>query len=138
MHQIEIKYEGELRTRSVHLQSGETIITDAPIDNEGKGEAFSPTDLIGSALGSCILTIMGIAAKKREINIRGTRCEVTKIMGANPRKIAKIIIHIFFPISFIQKHQDILEKSAHSCPVHQSLHADIEKDLIFHYFNSSG
>ena len=136
MHQIEIKYEGELRTRSIHLYSGDSIITDAPTDNQGKGEAFSPTDLVANALGSCILTIMGIAAKTRRINMQGTRCEVTKIMSDNPRKISKLMIHIFFPSVLNQKCQMILEKSAHSCPVHQSLHADIEKNIIFHYPSS--
>ena len=136
MHQIEIKYVGELRTEAIHLQSGERIINDAPTDNKGKGEAFSPTDLLANALGSCILTIMGIAAKTRRINIQGTRIEVTKIMSDNPRKISKILIHIFMPSVLNQKCQVILEKSAHSCPVHHSLHTDIEKDIIFHYPSS--
>ena len=137
MHQIEIEYEGELRTRAVHLQSGQSIITDAPTDNQGKGEAFSPTDLTASALGSCILTIMGIAAAQRGINIRGTRSEVTKIMGQNPRKISKIIIHIYIPITLSEKNMVILEKSAHSCPVHRSLHIDTKKVIIFHYPQST-
>ena len=132
MHQIEIEYKGELRTCAVHLQSGESIITDAPTDNEGKGEAFSPTDLVATSLGSCMLTIMGIVAKQMEINIRGTRSKVTKIMGDKPRKITKIIIHIYFPFNLCKEHQAILKKSALSCPVHQSLHADVEKDIIFH------
>ena len=92
MHHIEIEYEGKLRTRAVHLKSGQSIATDAPIDNKGKGENFSPTDLAVTALGSCILTIMGIAADQRGINIRSTRTEITKIMSNNPRKISKIII----------------------------------------------
>ena len=137
MHQIEIEYEGELRTRAVHLQSGQSIITDAPADNQGKGEAFSPTDLTASSLGSCILTIMGIAASQRGINIRGTRSKITKIMGKNPRKISEIIIHIYFPITLSDKNMLILEKSAHSCPVHHSLHIDTKKVIIFHYLNSS-
>ena len=137
MHQIEIEYEGKLRTRAVHLQSGESILTDAPTDNKGRGEAFSPTDLAASALGSCILTIMGIAAESRGINIKGTRAEVTKVMRENTRKISKIIVHIFFPLYMSKKNQTILEKSAFSCPVHHSLHQDIVKDIYFHYPDSS-
>ena len=135
MHQIEIKYVGELRTEAIHLQSGERIINDAPTDNKGKGEAFSPTDLVATALGTCILTIMGIAAEQRGINIRGTRSEVAKIMCENPRRISKIIIHIYFSINLSKQHKTILEKSALLCPVHNSLHAEIEKKIIFHHPN---
>ena len=133
MYQIKIEYQGELRTHAVHLQSGQSIITDAPTDNKGKGKAFSPTDLAVSALGSCILTIMGIAADQLGLNIRGTRTEITKIMSEKPRKITKIIMHIYFPSTFSSKHQAILEKSAYSCPVCQSFHPDVEKEIIFHY-----
>lgn len=98
MHQIEIKYAGKLRTLAMHLQSSQSIVTDAPIDNEWKGEYFSPTDLVATALGSCILTIMGIAVTQRGINIRDTRTEITKIISENPRKISQIIIHIYISL----------------------------------------
>ena len=133
MHQIEIKYKGNLRTHAVHLQSGKSIVTDAPTDNKGRGEAFSPTDIVASALGSCILTIIGIVAERHGLNVEGMRCEVSKIMSENPRKISNIIIHIFFPITLSSKNQKTLEKTAYSCPVHQSLHVDIEIEIVFHY-----
>ena len=94
MSQSNIVYKNNLRTEAVHLSSGETIITDAPIDNKGKGEAFSPTDLVATALGSCMITIMGIAAQKHDIDISGTSASVKKIMGSNPRKIAEVVIDI--------------------------------------------
>ena len=98
MHQIIIEYEGELRTRAKHLKSGNEIFTDAPVDNHGKGEAFSPTDLTAASLGSCILTIMGIAAERRGMDLKGTRSEITKIMGQNPRRINKVKIQIHFKL----------------------------------------
>ena len=94
-HQIEIEYQGNLRTESIHLSSGHRIITDAPIDNYGKGKAFSPTDLVVSALGSCILTIVGIVATRNKVEIDGSKCEVLKEMTANPRRITKIVINIY-------------------------------------------
>ena len=93
MHQIEIEYKGTLRTESVHLKSGQKLQTAAPVDNKGKGEAFSPTDLTASALGSCMLTIMGITAESRDIDNSGARAEITKVMGTNPRRITQIIIN---------------------------------------------
>ncbi len=124
MHQIEIEYKGKLRTESVHLKSGQKLITDAPVDNKGKGEAFSPTDLTASALGSCMLTIMGIVAERRDIDISGVRAEIEKVMGANPRRIVQIIINIYFQIKLAKHEKKIFEKSALSCPVHRSLHPD--------------
>ena len=133
MHQIIVEYEGDLRTRAKHLKSGNEIVTDAPIDNHGKGETFSPTDLIATALASCILTIMGIVGKRRGLNLQGTTSEITKIMSENPRRISEIHVKIFFKINFPQNHQKILEKAAYSCPVHQSLHENLKKKLIFNY-----
>ena len=135
MHQIEIEYKGNLRTESVHLESGQKLITDAPVDNKGKGEAFSPTDLTASALGSCMLTIMGIVAERRDIDISGVRAEIEKVMGANPRRIVQIIINIYFQIKLAKHEQKIFEKSALSCPVHRSLHSDTEILTRFHYYN---
>ena len=134
MHQILIEYKGNLRTESLHIKSGKKLITDAPLDNKGKGEAFSPTDLTASALGSCMLTIMGITADSRDINISGTRAEIEKVMGTNPRRITKIIINIYFHIKLTKQEKQLFEKSALSCPVHRSLHPDTEILTKFHYY----
>ena len=133
MHQIEIEYKGSLRTESIHLISGQKIITDAPIDNKGKGEAFSPTDLTVSALGSCMLTIMGMTANSRDIDITGARAEIEKVMETNPRRITRIIINIYFQIKLDKREIIIFEKSALSCPVHRSFHPDTEILTQFHY-----
>jgi len=133
MHQIEIEYKGDLRTEAVHLKSGEKIITDAPIDNKGKGAAFSPTDLTAVALGSCMLTIMGISAKSRNINFAGTHATIEKKMGSNPRRISEIILHLYFPNSHTEVEQKLFQKSAHSCPVHHSLHHEIQINIQFHF-----
>ena len=129
MHQIEITYTNNLRTQSNHLQSGNKIITDAPVDNHGNGEAFSPTDLAVTALGSCLLTIMGIAAKTHGINIDQSIARVTKFMSKNPRKIGKIIIDIDIPYELSTKEKRLLNQAAKACPVHHSLHPDIEKEI---------
>lgn len=127
-------YQGSLRTLSVHLQSGSEIITDAPIDNHGKGEAFSPTDLLATSLANCMLTIVGIAAKTHGFSIDGATAEVTKVMADNPRRVAKIGVVITFPPNgYVQKHKIIIEKAANSCPVIKSLHPDIQKDVVFKY-----
>ena len=133
MHQIEIEYEGNLRTSAIHLQSGNRIITDAPSDNEGRGEAFSPTDLVASALGSCILTILGILSERNRINIKGARCKITKVMDKSPRKISKIVVDIIFPEKLSPKNQKLMQQAVMSCPVHRSLNSDMLKDIIFHY-----
>lgn len=128
-----VTYLGDLRTESQHLQSGSKLITDAPVDNHGKGEAFSPTDTVANALASCMLTIMGIKAKDLEIDIIGTTAEVTKTMESTPRRISKIKVVIQLPNSFEEKEQKILENAAMTCPVFHSLHPDIEKDISFKY-----
>lgn len=124
-------YEGDLRTRMTHLQSGSLVETDAPTDNNGKGERFSPTDLVASALASCMLTIIGIAARTHGFSIDGTRCEVEKIMAANPRRISQINIRMQFPAdqSYDEKTKAIIERAARTCPVIESLHPDCIKDL---------
>ena len=132
-HQIEIIYSGELRTWSTHLKSGDDIITDAPVDNQGKGEAFSPTDLVASALGSCMLTIMGITANTQNINIDGTSARVKKVMGEDPRRISEIHLAITFIQPLGDKHRAILERAAHHCPVSKSLHPDLKEVVTFHY-----
>ena len=124
-------YQGGLRTLATHIRSGNTIITDAPVDNKGKGEAFSPTDLVATALASCMITIMGIKADEMNINIEGTTAEVEKIMGSEPRRIAQVNILINVPISADDKTKKILEKSAITCPVDKSLSESMIRDVKF-------
>jgi putative redox protein len=128
-------YLGELRTAATHLRSGTIVETDAPIDNQGRGERFSPSDLVATALGSCMLTIMGIAARTHEINITGTECDVEKIMVSDPRRIGEIKINMYFSSdhSYDDKQKAILERAAMTCPVIESLHPDIKKTVLFHW-----
>ncbi|WP_207535460.1 OsmC family protein [Desertivirga arenae] len=128
-----ITYLGDLRTESVHLQSGDKIITDAPVDNKGRGEAFSPTDLLATSLGSCMITIMAIAARERGINIDGTSCNITKVMAAEPRRVSEIHAELHFPANYTDKEKAILEHAAKTCPVFYSLHPDIVKNITFVY-----
>jgi len=131
MATIHTTYLGGLRTEATHLQSGTKIITDAPTDNKGKGEAFSPTDLLAESLASCILTTMGIAADVHGINIDNTDCEVTKIMAQNPRRVAEIVVNLKFPQTYDDKQKKILEHAALGCPVAVSLHPDVVKTIDF-------
>ena len=133
MISFEIKYQGNLRTTATHLDSGSEISTDAPKDNHGLGEAFSPTDMVCSALASCILTIMAIAVEKNGININGTKAMVTKTMENNPRRISKIDIELTFTKNYDAKTKIILERAAFNCPVHQSLSNKVEKNINFIY-----
>lgn len=128
-----VVYTGSLRTEAEHLKSGAKIITDAPTDNHGKGEAFSPTDSVATGLASCMLTVMGIKAEEIEVNLKGTTAEVTKTMAANPRRISKVEIMINFPETYSEKSRKILENIARTCPVLQSLHPDMEKLISFKY-----
>ena len=124
-------YKGALRTEATHIRSGNTIITDAPIDNKGKGEAFSPTDLLATAMASCILTIMGIKANGMNTNIEGASAEVKKIMGTGPRRITQINILIHIPVSADEKTKKILEKAAMTCPVEKSLSNSMVREVKF-------
>lgn len=126
-----VTYIGELRTTSVHLQSGIEILSDAPKDNHGKGEAFSPTDLVANSLATCMISIMGIKSKDLNVDLSGSTAEVTKIMQAEPRKIAKIEVVFNMTISPDDKTKIILERAAMTCPVLLSLHPDIEKKVTF-------
>lgn len=128
-----ITYLGDLRTSSIHLQSGTEILSDAPTDNHGRGEAFSPTDLVANALGSCMISIMAIKSKDLGLDLIGSTVSVTKIMQAEPRKIAKIIIVIDMSIATIEKNKIILERAAMTCPVFLSLNPDIEKEISFNW-----
>jgi uncharacterized OsmC-like protein len=131
MATIATTYLGGLRTEATHLQSGTKIITDAPTDNQGKGEAFSPTDLLAESLAGCMLTTMGIAARTHGINMDDTKCEVTKIMAANPRRVAEVVINLKFPETYDDKQKGILEAAALGCPVMISLHPDLKKTVDF-------
>ena len=125
-------YESNLRTTCVHLQSGSSIETDAPTDNKGKGERFSPTDLIATGLGACMITTMGIKAETMDIALDGASVEVTKVMVSDPRRIGKIIAHITIPaLGLDDKTKEILERVARKCPVERSLHPDLELDMSF-------
>lgn len=135
MSTSKVTYLGNLRTQNKHLKSGSTYITDAPVDNNGKGEAFSPTDTVATGLANCMLTVMGIKARDLEIDLSGATAEVTKTMAANPRRIAKIDIALNLPVDISNKHQKILENTANTCPVHHSLHPDIEKKIDFNWGN---
>jgi uncharacterized OsmC-like protein len=135
MNTLEIKYQGDLRTTATHLDSGSKISTDAPKDNHGLGETFSPTDMVCSALASCILTIMAIAVEKNNVDIKNTIAIVKKTMGNNPRRIIKIEINITFPKKYDLKTRSILQKAANNCPVHHSLSEKTEKDISFTYLS---
>ncbi len=134
MKTSKITYLGNLRTQAIHLQSGTTIITDAPTDNNGKGEAFSPTDLMSTSLGSCMLTIMGIVAERHAINIEGTTIDITKVMETNPRRVGEIIVEFHMPPNnYSDKEKQLLENAANTCPVAQSLKAELKQTVIFNY-----
>jgi len=130
-----IVYEGDLRTVGTHLRSKTVIETDAPPDNQGKGERFSPSDLVASALGSCMMTIMGIKARDMNVDLKGTRIEVEKIMKTDPRRIGGINLTFYFPDGFraSEKERSILERAAHTCPVMYSINPDIEVKAIFNW-----
>jgi putative redox protein len=131
----EVTYLGELRTEAVHLQSGNKIVTDAPKDNHGKGEAFSPTDLAATSLASCMLSVMGILALKESITKSdGAVAKVTKVMYAEPRRIGEIHISITMPANnFTEKEKKMYEHAAHTCPVAKSLHPDVKQVIEFVY-----
>ena len=134
MKTAEVLYTGDLRTQTTHVRSGQTFITDAPVDNQGKGEAFSPTDLAATSLACCMITTMGIAAKTHGINRVGARAEVLKIMASDPRRIASIEVDIYMPdLEFSNKEKVILEKAANACPVNRSLHPDLKEVLRIHW-----
>jgi len=130
----EVNYMSDLRTTCLHIASGNQIITDAPTDNHGKGEAFSPTDLVATSLAACMLTVMGIKAQQAEIDIDGTKAKVTKIMNSEPRRIGEIQVHLFFPKNgYTDKEKSILEHTAMTCPVFHSLHPDMIKTIKFEW-----
>lgn len=130
-----VVYEGNLRTVCTHVNSGSVIETDAPLDNQGLAERFSPTDMVATALGTCMLTIMGIKARDMNVDIKGIKIEVEKIMKADPRRIGGINLTFHFPDSLQveEKQKTILERAAHTCPVMYSIHPDIEVNVTFNW-----
>jgi uncharacterized OsmC-like protein len=128
-----VTYKGDLRTECEHIQSSNTFITDAPVDNKGKGEAFSPTDTVATALASCMLTTMGIKAKENNLDIKGTFAEVTKHMEANPRRISKIDVFVNIKGELTDRDKTVLENTGRTCPVIYSIHPDIIKNITFKY-----
>jgi putative redox protein len=135
MYTSKIEYLGELRTEATHLQSGKQIITDAPTDNHGKGEAFSPTDLVATALASCMISIMGIKLQGSGKDIKGATSEVTKVMYSEPRRIGEIHVKISVPDNnFSEKEKQILINAAHACPVAKSLHPDIKQVITITFY----
>jgi putative redox protein len=129
---IDIEYKGDLRCKAVHQPSGARLHTDAPKDNHGKGESFSPTDLVATALGACMLTIMGIAARNLNVDLKGARVTVQKEMVASPvRKISKLAVQIKVPGTLTAEQKQKLEHAAYTCPVHKSLHPDVQIPVEF-------
>jgi uncharacterized OsmC-like protein len=134
MATVQTRYLGDLRTESVHLQSGNKLITDAPVDNQGRGEAFSPTDLLATAYGTCVLTIMGMAAKTHGFSIDGAEVQVTKVMGTDPRRVVELVAEFAMPHgNYSPKEKKIIELTAKECPVFNSLHPDIKKTVTYKY-----
>jgi len=130
---IRTTYSGDLRTEATHTESGTKVITDAPKDNHGMGESFSPSELFLASLSSCMLSCMGIASKKHRINIDGATCEAHKAMLSNPRRIDEVFISFKFPLLYTPKEQKILEAAAYSCPISLSLHPDLKKSVNFNW-----
>jgi uncharacterized OsmC-like protein len=128
-----VTYNGELRTECIHLKSNDSFVTDAPVDNNGLGQAFSPTDTVATGLASCMLTMMGIKANGLEVNLKGTTASVTKHMSASPRRISKIEVEVHLPKEINDKNRKILIHTADTCPVHYSLHPEIEKVITYHW-----
>lgn len=134
MATIKTIYLGDLRTENEHLQSGNKVLTDAPTDNQGKGEFFSPTDLLATALGNCIMTIMGIKARDKGIDIVGTEIEITKIMASDPRRVAEVIVDFYFPKkNYSDEEKKLVESVAGTSPVPLSLHPDLLQTIKFNW-----
>ena len=134
MVEVGISYEGRLRCRAIHEPSGAELITDAPKDNMGEGKSFSPTDLVATALGSCMMTIMGIQAQKTNLDLTGTTVRVSKEMVSQPqRRIGKLVVDITVPVPVSAEDRQKLSNAAMACPVHRSLHPDIETPINFHW-----
>ena len=129
-----ITYNGDLRTEAVHEKSGQMFITDAPIDNQGRGEAFSPTDLLATSLGACAITVVGIAARTHGFNVDGTAIKITKIMVSDPRRVSEVIVEMdFLKVKYSDKEKQIIRHTINTCPVGQSLHPDLKQTFILNF-----
>ncbi|MFN0128462.1 MAG: OsmC family protein [Verrucomicrobiales bacterium] len=129
---VSVCYKGELHCEATHQPSGAVIATDAPVDNQGRGEAFSPTDMVAAALGTCMLTTMAIVARRKGIDLPGASVEVEKHMTTEgPRRIARLVTRIAIDLPPTHPERPVLEAAAHACPVHRSLHPDVQKDIEF-------
>ncbi len=134
MPTVTAKYLGDLRTECVHTASGARLVTDAPVDNQGKGESFSPTDLCATALASCAMTIIGICARAHDVDVTGTTIEVTKIMSADPRRIGRLEVVFTMPDrDYADTQKLLIERAAQTCPVCLSLHPDVEQVVTFRW-----
>jgi uncharacterized OsmC-like protein len=134
METAKVVYLGEIRSSATHIRSGNTILIDAPVDNKGKGEAFSPTDLLATSLGSCMMTIIGIAAQTHDFNVDGTVIRITKIMAENPRRVGEVIVEFDFPERvYSEKEKALIWHAARTCPVMLSLHPDLVKTIRMNF-----
>lgn len=134
METSRITYTGDLRTEAVHVKSGQMFITDAPIDNQGRGEAFSPTDLLATSLGACAITVVGIAARTHGFNVDGTAIKITKIMASDPRRVSEVVVEMDFPkVKYSDKEKQIIRHTINTCPVGQSLHPDLKQTFILNF-----
>jgi putative redox protein len=134
METSRIIYTGDLRTEATHVKSGQTFITDAPVDNQGKGEAFSPTDLLAASLGTCAITVVGIAARTHDFNVDGTTIKVTKIMASEPRRVGEVIVEFNFPaFKYSEKEKAIIRHTINTCPVSQSLNANLKQTFVLNF-----
>ena len=131
MATVKAKYLGDLRVECTHERSGTTIVTDAPVDNKGKGESFSPTDLVATGLGACAMTIMGMSAAAHNINVEGMHMEIDKIMSASPRRIGEIVVRFIFVQPCTEKEQALLRRAADTCPVKLTLHDEVKQTFEF-------
>jgi len=133
MVQIQTKYLGDLHCEAEHMPSANKLVTDAPKDNRGRGEAFSPTDLIATSLGTCIATILGIQAQDLDLDLKGMQVTVEKHMAEGPRRISRLVTNVWMPVALEEDLTDRLERAARGCPVHHSIHPDIETPIVFHW-----
>ena len=134
METSRVTYTSDLRTEALHVKSGQIFITDAPTDNQGKGEAFSPTDLLATSLGACAITVVGIAARTHGFDVDGTILKIIKIMASDPRRVSEVIVEMDFPnVKYSDKEKSIIRHTINTCPVGQSLHPDLKQTFILNF-----
>ncbi len=134
METSRVLYTGDLRTEATHVKSGQSFITDAPLDNQGRGEAFSPTDLLATSLGACAITVVGIAARTHGFNVDGTSIKITKIMASDPRRVGEVIVEMDFPaVKYTEKEKAIIRHTINTCPVGQSLNPELKQTFILNF-----